>query len=101
MRTCTIQFKCKVQKAYNMDDTLAYEYVSVPQLHRHHCDMNAFRQSAKYGAYANSDLFPAILARVRRDVFGEATTIRLDRIPAGVKVDATGFLAQVEFVAPA
>ena len=88
-----ISFKAKIQTVYNMDDTVAYHCIKVPELTRKHCDMDAFRQHPKYGSYANSDLFPGMLRRIRKDKFGE--TIRLDKLPDGVTVDTSGFLAVV------
>ena len=89
-----VQFKAKVQTVYNMDDSIAYQYIKVPALTRSHCDMHQFRTDRKFGSYANSDMFPSMLARavkviVLRDI------IRLDSIPAGVLVDTSGFLANV------
>jgi hypothetical protein len=89
-----IQFKGKVQRVTNMDDTLAYEYIQVPVLDRKHCDMAAFRSHAKYGGYANSDLFKGMLARIRSDRFGSGM-LKLSAIPEGVNVDTSGFLAVV------
>ena len=88
----TLTFRAKVKTVYNHDDTPAWRYVAVPVLARSHCDMHEFRTHAKYGGLANSDLFPNILSRIRRDVGAE---IRLDRIPANVKIDESGFLARV------
>jgi hypothetical protein len=92
--SATITFRAKVKTVWhaNDPDLAAWRYVDVPALARRHCDMNAFRRHPKYGSYANSDLFPNVLARIRRDV-GE--TIRLDRIPANVTADESGFLAVV------
>lgn len=92
--SATITFRAKVKTVWHAHDpdSVAWRYVDVPALARRHCDMNAFRRHPKYGSYANSDLFPGMLARIRRDV-GE--TIRLDRIPASVTVDESGFLAVV------
>jgi hypothetical protein len=91
-----ISFRAKAQQMFNMDDTLAYEYVSVPAFKRSHCDMNTFRQHAKYGSYANSDLFLGMLARIRKDVFSNGI-LKLNDVPSGVTVDTTGFLVLVEF----
>lgn len=92
-----IEFKAKAQAVYNPDDTLAYHAVRVPKLERRHCDMAAFRTHPKYGGLANSDLFPDILARIRRDVFGLKHTdhLRLDQIPDGVMVNRSGFLTEI------
>lgn len=91
-----IQFKGKIQTVYNMDDSVAYKYIQIPQVDRKHCDMNAFRSHAKYGAYANSDLFKGMLRRIRQETFGK-DILRLDAIPPGVNVDTSGFLAVVTF----
>ena len=88
-----ITFKAKVETMYNPDDTVAYQFIRVPQFARKHCDMNAFRKHPKYGSFANSDMFPNILKRIRKDILGE--TIHLDDIPEAVIVDTSGFLAKV------
>ena len=90
----TIQFKGKVQQMLNMDDTLAYEYIAVPELKRNHCDMHAFRNHPKFGAYANSDLFAGMLKRIKSDTF-KGGMLKLGQVPDGVQVDTKGFLAVV------
>lgn len=90
----TITFKAKPQTMLNIDDTVAYRYVPVPTLARKHCDMHAFRTHPKYGTWANSDLFPGVLARIAQDTFG-GSMLKLDRIPDNVTVDESGFLAVV------
>lgn len=87
-----IKFKAKVRTMYNVDDTVAYQYIEVPEFTRSHCDMNEFRKHDKF--YANSDLFPAILRRIKRDVFG-GKHLRLDAVPPNVTVDTSKFLAVV------
>ena len=90
-----ITFKAKPQSVFNMDDTLAYQFIKVPTLARSHCDMAAFRKHPKFGGFANSDLFPNVLRRIASTV-APSGIIRLDRgLPAGVTVDASGFLATV------
>lgn len=91
-----IKFKGKVQSVYNMDDTLAFQYIQVPVLDRKHCDMGAMRKHPKYGSYANSELFNGMLSGIRKTVFGREM-LRLDGIPDGVTVDTSGFLAVVSF----
>ena len=91
----TITFKAKPRAVYNHDDTLAYTYVEVPTFTRKHCDMDAFRRHPRYGSFANSDLFPGILNRIRRDTFGSSAQLRLDLIPPGVSVDGSGCLTIV------
>jgi hypothetical protein len=90
----TVQFKSKVNKVYEMDGTLAYEYLQVPKLTRSHCDMHAFRMHKRFGSYANSDLFQSMLTRAVAQQ-GVKITIRLDRIPPTVTIDTSGFLAKV------
>ena len=91
-----IRFKGKIQTVYNMDESVCYQYIQVPELDRKHCDMNAFRQHAKYGSYANSDLFKGMLKRIRSDMFKNGL-LKLNAIPVGVTVDSTGFLTVVTF----
>lgn len=91
-----IQFKAKVQTMHNVDNSVAYSYLQVPEFDSKHCDMSAFRSHQKYGSYANSDLFKGMLCRIRKEVFGGAT-LKLHAIPDGVQVDTGGFLAVVTF----
>ena len=86
-----VKFKAKVQNMWSGDE-IAYRYVAIPELRRGHCDMAAFRCHPKWGGLANSDLFPNVLRRIRADL---RDAIRLDRIPANVTVDTSGFLATV------
>ena len=89
-----IEFKAKVQTMWNMDDTIAYTYIQVPQLDRKHCDMHAFRTHEKYGGLANSDLFKGVLKGIRARFFKDGW-LRLNSVPDGVLVDTSGFLAKV------
>lgn len=89
----TITFKGKVETLRYINDTIASVRIKVPTLERRHCNMDAFRKHSKYGAYANSDMFPAMLARIKREKLGDF--IKMDAIPEGVTVDQTGFLAVV------
>lgn len=73
--------------------------VSVPvpkKFKRTHCNMNAFRRHPKYGPYANSDLFDAILARIRHDQFGNRDGFKMSEKPSNVKVIEGDFLWEVE-----
>ena len=81
----TIKFKAKVQQGM----------IQCPTLDRKHCDMRAFLSHREYGGYANSNLFPGMLRRIRSNLFGDGGVIHLDREYAGVSVDASGFLAVV------
>ena len=92
----TIKFKAKVQKVLWADSKqIAYLFVKIPKLTRAHCDMPSFRQHPKYRNFANSDLFPSMLARIKHDVGGTRGEIQLDRLRPGVSVDQSGFLAEV------
>ena len=88
-----ISFKAKIETVFMMDGSEAYSRIKVPELTRRHCDMDAMRQHPKFRAYANSDLFPSLLRRLRKDRLGDY--VRLDRIPADINVDTSGFLAEV------
>lgn len=89
-----ITFKAKVEPIRNMDDTLAYELIKAPAIERRHCDMDAFRRHPKFGSYANSDLFKNLISRQLK-LAEVGTHLRLDRLPACVSVDRSGFLASV------
>ena len=89
----TIEFRAKVEQIYTMEGEPAFKRIKVPALTRKHCDMAAFRKHPRFGGLANSDLFPGVLARIRREKLGEY--IRMDRVPDTVKVDDSGFLAVV------
>lgn len=93
-----IQFRAKVRTLHYVDDKYPpYSVIDVPQFKRSHCDMHAFHMHPKYGAYANSDLFPAMLRRIRADRFMKRDYFRLDAVPEGITVDTSGFLATVTF----
>lgn len=88
-----IQFKGKVETVYNADNSIAYTRIKIPEFKRSHCDMAAFRSHPKYGSYANSDLFPNMLGRIRADL---GNYIRLDReLPRNVTVNPEKFLYSV------
>jgi hypothetical protein len=95
----TIEFKAKVRPLGVFSNEPPYaettlQTVAVPELTKNHCDMGAFRKHPKYGGFANSTLFPAILSRIARDVAPKGY-LRLDALPANVTVDVGGFLAIV------
>jgi|688.fasta_scaffold755502_3 hypothetical protein len=89
-----ISFKAKVETIYNADETPAWRWIKVPAIERRHCDMAAFRSHAKYGSYANSDMFGAIVKRAFKEA-GVKEYIKLHEIPANVTIDESGFLAKV------
>ena len=101
-----IKFKGKTQTVYNMDDTICYQYVKVPKLTRGHCDMAAFRNSRRFGAYANSDMFLNMLTSVilphlkkqyvtNRRTLSESHHIRLDNLPSHIKANTLGPLTEI------
>lgn len=94
-----IQFKAKVKTAYNVDDTIAFQFIPIPKITRNHCDMAKFRQSRKYGHYANSDLFPAMLGRIMGEL-GLREWVKLGELPDCVSIDTSGFLAVVSISVP-
>lgn len=91
----TIQFKRKTEKVYNMDDSIAYEGFKIPRIRKMHCDMNAFRSHAKYGSYANSDMFEGMIARKMKELFPSGYIKLSDELPENVKINTSGFLAVV------
>lgn len=92
----TITFKAKAVEFKNCDGTGQHLRVQVPTLTRKHCDIEAFRRHPRYGAWANSDLFPGMLKKIRDQVVaGHGDWIRLDNPPPGVGVDTSGFLAKI------
>jgi hypothetical protein len=90
----TITYRAKIETIYNADDTPAWRWVKVPKIERRHCDMAAFRNHARYGSYANSDMFGNMLARALKDA-GVKEYIKLHELPACVTVDDSGLLAKV------
>lgn len=95
-----VSFRGKVERIYNSDKTLAYERIKVPKVARRHCDMDAFRQHAKFGSFANSDLFHGMINGYLRRQLGVGDYIRLDQVPDAVAVDRAGFLAAVTITIP-
>lgn len=89
----SIEFKAKPQTVHNMDGSVAYIHIKVPTLTRNHCDMAAFRNHPKYKSYANSDLFPAMLAKIKKEKLGDY--IKLNAAPDGVTIDNSGYLAKI------
>jgi len=86
-----ITFKTKAGKLHDGD--IIVDEFKVPALTRSHCDMDKFRSHPKYGDYANSDLFPGILARIAKEV-APSGWIRSDRLPSNVTV-TPGYLTTI------
>lgn len=92
----TIKFKTKPVAVYHADGSgIAFHEMRVPTFTRQHCDMHEFRSHKKYGSYANSDLFPAMLARIRRDIFAGRDWFKLESPPAGVTIEPGGLLYSI------
>lgn len=88
-RTMTITIRAKRRTDY-----AGREYLELPVLARRHCDMNAARQHPRYGAYANSDLFPGMLRHIRAGVLDGAPRLYVDQLPDNVTIEP-GFLDTV------
>jgi len=95
----TVTFKGKIRTRHYADGAFAYQYITVPSINSSHYDKQDFFEHPKLAAIANSDLMkPAINKMVKTKLFPNLITtkeLRLDRIPDGVNVDASGFLATV------
>jgi len=95
-----IKFKTKVIKIYTPDKTSYREAIQVPEFTRKHCDMAFFRQHKRYGGFANSDMFPSMLKRIRAGFMPNKynNLVYLDAMPEGWEVDTSGFLANVKII---
>ena len=91
-----IQFKTKIKRTCLIEgqEDKQRSFIQVPKIGTHHCDMPAFRSHKKYGSYANSDLFSAILQRDLARIL-DYGKIYLDAIPECVTVDTSSFLTVV------
>lgn len=96
-RTAKITFKAK---PYHLEGVYSgepdpHDRVKVPELKRSHCDMAAFRaRGDRWGALANSDLFPNLLAAKRREIAPQGF-LRLDRLPEGVTATPGALLTTI------
>lgn len=94
----TITFKAKKEHmslfADNGDLMPGRRVVKVPKLTQNHCNMHEFRTHSRYGSFANSDMFPSMIARAVKSL-GIKSFIDMDSPPDNVTVDDTGFLAVV------
>ena len=90
-----IQFKTKVRKLHEADDTLS-DYIELKRaVTRHDCDLKPHQHT-----YYNCDMFPAMLNRAYKAVTGSKEWIRLNQLPEGVTVDTSKFLAVVTVQLP-
>jgi hypothetical protein len=90
----SVTFKAKPETVYNMDGTPAWTWVKVPALTRKHCDMDAFRRDKAFSGFANSDMFPAMLARAVKAA-GVREHIRLDQVPECATITPSALLYTV------
>lgn len=97
-KACTIEFKAKPEAIWYGE--VKRHRVKVPELSTRHCDMHAFRVSRRFGSYANSVLFTALLTRAL-GVAGIGRYLWADEpLPSGVSIDSTGFLWAVKIELP-
>lgn len=96
MKALTITFRAKPETIWRGEEKLVR--VKVPEITSRHCDMHAFRISRRFGNYANSVLFPALLKRALVHV--PAYLYHPSTLPDGVQIDATGFLWTVTITLP-
>ena len=87
-----LQFKAKTET----EPGTGRQFVRVPTFNRNHCsDLQAFRTSRRFGGYANSDLFPAILQRAVSSA-GIGSPLFLDDIPPAVVVLQLSFFSVIQ-----
>lgn len=93
----TISFKGKAEDVHDADtDEVSYRRIRVPALDRRHCDMSAFRKHPNFARFANSTMFPAVIAGALKNIGVHAGGyIRFDQLPDGVSVDSSGFLTRI------
>ena len=91
-----IQFKTKIKRTCLIEgqEDKQRSFIQVPKIGTQHCDMHAFRSHKKYGPYANSNLFSAILQRDLTKILDHGR-IYLDAIPECITVDTSSFLTVV------
>lgn len=85
-----IEYKTKPYPVIQPDGTERQAVTWKKQLTRKDCTLRPHEHD-----YYNSDLFAAILTRAYRVIVGTSEWCYLDRIPAGVTVDTSKFLAVV------
>ena len=96
----TITFKAKIRTKEKQFinrpgmPVLTIQYVKIPALTRNHCDMGAFHSHPAYRGIVNSDLFLLKLGRAVRALV-QGGILDVDRLPEGVVVDTSGFLAEI------
>lgn len=94
MKAHVVEFRGKVNQIYNPDNSPGWQEIVVPTLTKKHCNLPVLRQHPRLGGIANSQLLPAALARLRKQLF-PIGVLRLDQLPEGVTIDQSKFLAVV------
>lgn len=89
-----VTFRTKLMTLIGADDQRR-EYVKLPKIARHHCDMQAARCCPEWGGIANSDLFLGAVNRAVSKLASSSGFLYLDSLPDCVSVDTSGFLAEV------
>jgi|DEB0MinimDraft_6_1074348.scaffolds.fasta_scaffold00040_6 hypothetical protein len=91
-----IQFKRKIETVRYLHDKgqIAFTGFKVPKIKTSHCDMNAFRLHPRYGAYANSCMFTAMINSAVKKLLGDYVKLE-KKLPDNVTIDTTGFLAVI------
>lgn len=97
--SASITFLGKPVEVYDTDGDLVRRSLKVPEIKRSHCDMAAFRQSRRFGPYANSDLFRGMVTRELR-ALGIGRTIDTNNPPDAVTLDESGFLVKATITFP-
>lgn len=82
----TIKIKAKLHEG-----GISGAFYCLPIFHKSHCNMAEFRAHSRYGAFANSDIFPSVLARIRRDIAGDSGILYAGNLPENVSIER-GFL---------
>lgn len=89
----TVTFKTKPVRYQDLGDLQYYDYIKIPKITRNHCNMAAFRTSKRFGGYANSDLFPAMINGAVKKIIPKGK-FRTDQTPEGVTIEP-GYLSTV------
>lgn len=89
-----VTFRTKVRTLIDAYDRRR-DYVKLPTITRHHCDMQAARCCPEWGGITNSDLFLGAVNGAVSKLASSSGFIYLDSLPDCVSVDTSGFLAEV------
>lgn len=95
----SVVFKGKIRDMHNVNGTLSYRYIPIKKTiskadYIHPAGTN------RHAGYYNSNLFISMIKRGMLEVIGTAEKIKMEQLPAGVSVDTSGFLAEVNICLP-